>query len=95
MLDMLQPFSTSISVDAWLALIGCCVEVSRQYMILKHRKISGGPCQIGSGGAHTYLYGFPLTIAALHVAHFATQLSSLIMDANHFCSNLFFGVQPE
>ena len=90
MLDMLQPFSTSISLDAWLALTGCCAEVSCQYRILKHRKISSGPRQIGSGGVHTYLYGFPLTIAALHVAHFATQLSSLIMDANHFCSNLFF-----
>ena len=47
----------------------------------------------GRQKSHTYLYGFPLTIAALHVSHFATQLSSLIMNANHFCSTLFFRVQ--
>ena len=39
------------------------------------------------------MVGFPLTIAALHVAHFATQLSLLIMDAKHFCPTLFFRVQ--
>ena len=91
MLDMLQPFSTSISVDAWLALIGCCAEVSCQYRILKHREISGGPRQISSGvGIHICMVSFSLTIAALHIVHFATQLSWLIMDGNHFCSTLFF-----
>ena len=62
MLDMLQPFSTSVSVDAWLVLIGCCAEVSCQYKILKHRKISGGPREIGSGmggKGSIYIVWFP------------------------------------
>ena len=87
MIDVLQPFSTSVSVDGTCTVVGCCAEFSCQHRILKHRKISCDSPKIGS-----YMYGLPLTIAAFRVAHFARQ-SSLIMDANHFCSTLFFLVQ--